>query len=578
MALIRFALLSCFVLLMAVGSLFAQAQKARLPRMINVPTKSHIYPSLTSDETYMIFYSNYSNTGNYELKYSKKLGPDLWKEPEYIQYILKSGNDHFGSFSVSPNGQYLLFSSYRAGGIGKYDILISERSGDQWSQPVNPGKPLNSPGNDGNASMAPDGRSIYFMRCDNMDETTKSGCKIYVSHKRNARMWGEPEELPSYINSGNTTSPRILSDNQTLIYSCERPGNMGKLDLYLTRMEDGIWSQPLPLDIINSVRNDEFVSIPARGDIVYYTDVYKDQFNIAIALLPQELRPKKVVLISGKIANRNITDRVNVQAYDAATGKLVTGVNLEEGENEFEIILPEGKTYDFSIFPLDGQHTFYSTLYDLELLESSRRETLDFTIDQIRVGESYPLDAIKIDTIMNDLSMESDIEVKRLISILQKNPSMVCEIQAFTDKPMEIEKIEHIVETGNLESIQSNPTFDSGSSDFAQSMPENSTDDGFVDLETIQEDNIVPEENVFSDTSQVFLEKAFQTQIEEVVRFDPELETQNRADIIVKYLIRKGVPQEKIRASGKGYSFKDQLSENSLSGKNFWYKFKMNLY
>ncbi len=571
-------LLSFLILLFHIP-LVAQVQKARLPRTINVPTKSHIYPSLTSDETYMVFYSNYSNTGNYELKYSKKLGRDLWQEPEYIKYILKSGNDHFGSFNVSPDGQFLLFSSYRAGGIGKYDILISERSGDQWSQPVNPGKPLNSPGNDGNPSMSPDGRSIYFMRCDNMDETTKSGCKIYVSHKKSARMWGEPEELPSYINAGNTTSPRILSDNQTLIYSCERPGNMGKLDLYLTRREDGIWSQPLPLDIINSVRNDEFVSVPARGDIIYYTDVYKDQLNIAIALLPQELRPKKVVLISGKIANRNLTDRINVQAYDAETGKLVTGINLEEGENEFEIILPEGKTYDFSIFPLDGQHTFYSKLYDLDLLESSRRETLDFTLDQIRIGEAYPLDAIVIDTLTSDLSMVSDIEVKRLISILQKNPSMICEIQAFTNKPMEIEKVEHIAEASQPESMQSDGMIDSDAGGFSQPLPdEDKTDEGFVDLETLEEGGVESEEDAFSDTSQVDLEQAFQTQIEEIVRFDPDMETQNRADIIVKYLIKKGVPQEKIRAVGKGYTYREELSVNQSVDSNFWYRFNMNLY
>ncbi len=575
---------SFIVLLITISNLYAQVQKARLPRIINVPTKSHIYPNLTSDESYMLFYSNYSNTGNYELKYTKKLGPDLWKEPEYIQYILKPHNDHFASFNVSPNGKYLLFSSYRAKGIGKYDILISERSGDQWSQPTNPGKPLNSPGNEGNPCMSPDGRSIYFMRCNTMDATEKSGCKIYVSHKKSKTMWGEPEELPSYINTGHSTTPRMLSDNQTLIFSSERPGNKGKLDLYMTRLENGIWSQPIPMDIINTVRNDEYVSIPARGDVVYYTDVYKDQFNIAMALLPQELRPKKVLLISGEIKNRNLVEKINIQAYDALTGNLVSGINLGEDENEFEIILPEGHLYDFSIFPLDGKHSYHSEIMDLRNLTSSTRKTLDFTIDDLRIGATYPMGAIQIDTVTNSLSPVSELETRRLMAMMRRNPSMIFEIECYTNKPLEVKQIEHVLEVGD-----SGFVFD-GSSDemFLDDENENTTiqsppnpNDGFVDLESDEPtstDSYTDQTETFDyepntmDTSQQALASAFQTRIEEVVVFDPNLETQNKAQIIVDYFIKKGVPSNNLRAVGKGY----QMNIDSTD-KPYWFNLKLGL-
>jgi len=573
----RLALL--FSLLTLSYFLPAQVQKAKLPRTINVPTKSHIYPSLTSDEKYMLFYSNYSNTGNYELKYTKKTGRDTWAEPEYIENILKPHNDHFASFNVSPDGKYLLFSSYRAGGIGKYDILISERVGDQWSQPKNPGKPLNSPGNEGNPSMSPDGRSIYFMRCETMDDTQKSGCKIFVSHKRNKNVWGEPEELPSYINTGNSTSPKILSDNETLIFSSERPGNKGKLDLYMTHLDNGIWSQPVPLDIINTVRNDEFVSVPARGDVIYYTDVSNNQFVIAMALLPQELRPKKVLLLSGKVQNVQPDDKINIQSYDANTGELITSINLEEGESEFNFILAEGRKYDFSIFPVDGKHTYFSKIYNLEQIESSDIDYLDFTVEPLLPGKSLFLPAIQFDTIYHQIKKISETEFRRVSAIMQKNPDMHFEFGVYTSRPLEKAQFE----------VEVQDTTFAKNDDFAYDEVETVEEgddevtwgdlhsDEFIDVESeaaATDTNDYDAFDDFSDTSQADLEKSFQmqTQIIEKVVFDPIEDTQKYAELIRDYLIQKGVPPSRFSVVGYGNAF---LSDLSTEDNDMWVEMKV---
>ncbi len=571
---------------------FAQVQKAKLPKIINVPTKSQIYPSLTADEKYMLFYTNYTNTRNYELKYTKKTGPNSWSEPEYIEHILKPHNDHFASFNVSPNGKYMLFSSYRAGGIGKYDILISERDGDQWSQPKNPGKPLNSPANEGNPSMSPDGRSIYFMRCDEMDASKKSGCKIFVSHKRSKNIWGEPTELPSYINTGHSTSPRILSDNQTLIYSSEKPGNKGKLDLYMTKFENGIWSQPVPLDIINTVKNDEFVSVPARGDVIYYTDVAKDQFIIAMALLPEELRPKKVILVSGNIRNAQATEKINIQSYDAHTGELVTSINLEEGESEFDFILPEGRVYDFSIFPVDGQHTYYSQIYDFNNLESSNIEYLDFTVDPLRPGTSYYLPTLQFDTVTHQIKDISQVEFRRIMAILQKNPGLNVEFNVFTSKPLKKEFVE--VFTYATDSIGG--YFGDSTSYMAMNYSqesENDTDMGNFEEKTTQVDYndmdnsefINWEEELseteaemdstdYVDTSQVDLERSYYQQMnyEEKIVFDPEETTREYAELIKTYLIQNGTPSYLISVNGKG---NDYLIDRTTGDNEFWVEMKL---
>ena len=67
--------------------------------------------------------------------------------------------------AISPDGNYLVFSSYdRAGGYGLEDLYFAVRSGDGYSDPVNLGPLINGQGNEGCATFSPDGKYFYFCR------------------------------------------------------------------------------------------------------------------------------------------------------------------------------------------------------------------------------------------------------------------------------------------------------------------------------------------------------------------------------------------------------------------------------
>lgn len=506
-------------------------EKRRLMRNINVPLKSHIFPSVTGDDRFMLFYSDYSNTSRFELKYSEKTGPDFWEEAKYVENLTKHHNDHFGSYCISYDGRYLYFSSHRANGIGKYDIWVSERRGNAWSTPVNPGKPLNSPENDGNPCLSPDGRSLYFMRCQTMDANNKDGCKIYVSRKVSANRWGEPEELPAHVNAYSSTTPRILIDNETLVYSSERPGGKGKLDLYMTRHVNGRWTEPIPLYFINSPRNDEFVSVPARGDIIYYTDVYKDQHNIFMALLPQEFRPKKVMLVTGKVYYTD-TDQVptdlSIQAFDAKTGTLVTSVKPDEKDGNFFISLAEGKTYDFSVFPLNADHTYYAEHFDLTEMQNPKWEQLEIPLMPLRKGTKIDIQTIDFDD-YNTIKEHASTEFRRLTALMQKNPGLNMEVGVYVDQ----------VITDTLPRPGLNKLI---------------TDTSFITLSKIDlfengESFGVSQEDSLASMGYYFLtETDDQTVYYKVKKTYSNDDTQEKAEAIVSALISRGTPSHRLRA------------------------------
>jgi hypothetical protein len=70
-----------------------------------------------------------------------------------------------GSPYVTPDGSLMLFSSIgRDGDLGGSDIYVCRRLADgKWSDPVNPGEPVNSAANDHCPMISPDGKFLFFI-------------------------------------------------------------------------------------------------------------------------------------------------------------------------------------------------------------------------------------------------------------------------------------------------------------------------------------------------------------------------------------------------------------------------------
>ena len=56
--------------------------------------------------------------------------------------------------------------------------------------------------------------AFYFMRCETMTGTQADRCKLMVARKKTQWTMDEPTELPAFINTGNSQSPRIMGDGK----------------------------------------------------------------------------------------------------------------------------------------------------------------------------------------------------------------------------------------------------------------------------------------------------------------------------------------------------------------------------
>ncbi|WP_212001236.1 OmpA family protein [Chitinophaga sp. HK235] len=83
----------------------------------------------------------------------------------------------------------------------------------------------------GVSSISPDGNSLYMTRWTIKDGVKQSA--IYLSTKENG-VWSEPQKMGSNINADgyNSMQPYITADGKYLLFSSNRPGGMGKYDIW----------------------------------------------------------------------------------------------------------------------------------------------------------------------------------------------------------------------------------------------------------------------------------------------------------------------------------------------------------
>ncbi len=123
---------------------------------------------------------------------------------------------------VHIHGNDLYFHSDRDGGKGDYDIWVTTRSGNEWSDPVNI-EALNTSGMDGFVFLSSDGNQLWFTRSLNGTPA------IYKSVKENGN-WTGPELIVSQF-AGEPT----LDDNGNLyfVHHYYEHGKMIEADIYV---------------------------------------------------------------------------------------------------------------------------------------------------------------------------------------------------------------------------------------------------------------------------------------------------------------------------------------------------------
>ncbi len=362
-----------------------------------------------------------------------------WTDAQNIGYPL---NNKFSNFvqSITPDGNSLLLGNiYNKDGSMNAGVSMTYRTKTGWAFPEEQYiDDFYNQNQYANYFLSNDGR-VLIMAIERKD--SYGGLDLYVSFLKEENHWTKPKNLGPVINTYvNDYSPFLAADGVTFYYSTSGYPGYGEEDIFMVKRLDDTWenwSEPQNLgNQINTDQSDTKYNIPASGEYAYYSSTKGSigKNDIYRIKLPQKVKPKAVVLISGTVLNEKTNQPVDARIIveELPGGKEVAVARTDPNTGEFKIILPAGKKYGFRAIAL-GYFEINKNMDLTDIDEYTEIEDETMRVSPIEVGSVVRLNNIFFDYAKATLKPESFPELDRVVKFLEENKTLELEIAGHTD-------------------------------------------------------------------------------------------------------------------------------------------------
>lgn len=178
---------------------------------------------------------------------------------------------------ISEDESVMIFTSRRQEGNTSSDvdsdnfyfeeIYISRKENGKWSMAENIGSPINTAFHDANIALSSDGNRLYLYK------DTGRGDIYYSDY--DGQNWTKPKFLSNRINSSTYAENSIseTSSPDVIIYSSDRPGGQGGIDLYYCVTDSkGNWYKSKSLGpTINTKYDEDSPFLDYDGKTLYFS-------------------------------------------------------------------------------------------------------------------------------------------------------------------------------------------------------------------------------------------------------------------------------------------------------------------
>jgi outer membrane protein OmpA-like peptidoglycan-associated protein len=392
-------------------------------------------------------------------------GEDIWVS-EFANGKWQTANNIGGGINgsnnetidnVSVDGNTILLSGNFEGTFGNFDIYIVNRTDRGWGPLEHLPYPINTKYHDEGANLTSDGQAILFTsdrpggigpyvpRGFYYHGTQNGNMDIYVCIKTDSG-WSKPINLSTTINTPFAErSPYLHPDGKTLYFSSDGHPGLGRMDVYKSvRLKDDSWtewSEPVNLGKeINTILDDWGYKISAKGDSAFFagqwrTNGYGD-WDLYSVTLPESARPAAVISISGRVLDSDGKPlSAEIKWEDLSTGLPIGTLKSNPEDGTYIIILPLGKNYGYYA----EKAGYFSASDNLDLRDPKSLKDINRDIRMISMNDLTEKQVkLRINNVFFDfdqytLKSESFPELDRLIKLLKDNNQRKIHLEGHTD-------------------------------------------------------------------------------------------------------------------------------------------------
>lgn len=406
------------------------------------------FPALTADGQTIIFTRVVDKNEDFFIS-TKKDGE--WQKAAPLSNVINTPNYNEGAQSISPDGKYLFFTGCnRPDGLGRCDIYVSRKEGNNWGKAINLGKVINSEYWDSQPSISPDGSTLYFV---SNRPGGIGGYDIWKSTLTDEGLWTTPVNLGPSINTPyDENTPFMHADGKTLYFSSDGWPGLGNKDIFYSRMNaDGQFATPVNLGYpINTFNEEIGLIVSADGSEGLFASNIKNggfgDLDIYRFQMPNPIKPLPVTYVKGLVRDKETKAllEANVLVIDLQTHNAVFNDYTSAETGDFLAVMPYGSNYSFNA-EAEG-YLFSSIHFELNKTSSDQPYEIEILLEKIKVGSKVVLQNIFFETNQFELLPASVAELNILIELLKNNPNISIEIQGYTDNVGEVKMNEKLSE------------------------------------------------------------------------------------------------------------------------------------
>lgn len=330
-----------------------------------------------------------------------------------------------GRVSMTCDKRFMYFAKPSQERTYETDIFYCEKTDGHWSEARKLGNAVNGEGgNEISPCISPDGNTLYFA---SNREGGFGGYDIYISRKDRNGNWSQAVNAGRRINSpGDETNPFIHADNHNLYFSSDGWKTIGGKDLFHLDLEDIKMKQPQNLrSDINTEGDETEIYLLADGKTAYASvfDSTERNYDICTYPLPSEAWAESVRILEGRVDVANSEEKhCRIKIY-AIGRKTETGYETNPANGAFTLALVEGEDY---LLKIEKEGYAYCSRY---ITAKNTERRMEPTLRQMQTGESYQLNDVSLNE-KNQPTEESREILKDFTEYLKAKPRLRIEISA----------------------------------------------------------------------------------------------------------------------------------------------------
>lgn len=463
---------------------------------------------------------------------------------------LETLNTPSGEYSPAYLNNELYFTSNRGSGKiyeaeGKPFSNIYKVASRAANVDVNTLTPLsstiNSEGiNDGCVTFSPDGKIMVFAKGNTGKKKGAEDVDLYMSRFRNGE-WMAAQRITGSVNTPGhwESTPAFSPDGRTLYFSSSRPGGQGGLDIYSARMDSrGRFSQVRNLGTEINTPGDEYFPHMSEDGKLYFSSDGHAGFGMLDIFVVNRANGRNVIQNLGEPVNSS-EDDFGIFLFKPDRGFFTSNRSSGKGDDDIFTFINEDPNLKVINYYLEG--VVYTTDKEgkqqilpntkVSLLDNKRESMTDYVtgtdgkfLFRVYGDENYELFG----------ELEGYLTKRQPYTTKGKSVDPATLKELVTNITLDTIMIMDRIELNKI-FVLDNIYFEFGKSDITAAAAK--------ELDKLTE--------ILQDNAEIKIEMGSHTDSVDTQEYNYAL-SQRRAESTVRYLVNKGITQQRLTAKGYG--------------------------